>query len=427
MATTSSPCWGELSLELRGFPPDLVVSGWCSTIEAVVTTDGPPIQRVEFWLNSYLFRTETIPPYAMNGDRNGFFTPWNTTVYPNGYYWLRADAFDADGNTAWDIVTFTIFNNTPPTVSCSANVAFGNVPLAVQFTATVHDPDDQFIAYSWDFGDTTTSSEPSPRHIFTLPEVYTVQLTVSDGMAQATARMSIRAGVMPYLETNGLAVVEAEGYDLWFEGSNADAWEPSTWRALYSGDGFLQSEPDIGVRYTDNSGPRVEYWIDFLLTGDYYIWIRGYAVAGGATCRLSMNGITISDNAEWRTLNSWQWTSVSTTNSRLSTYVSEQGLNILSIGTADDGLAIDKIILTIDPDSTPVGLGPAAPARAPRLSPVRGDTDMNNKVNILDLIFIRNRLGASMNVSNNRWADANTDNKIDILDLIYCRNHLGQH
>lgn len=430
LIAATSPCRAEITVQLRGFPappPDpVVISGVYTGIEAEVTSTDFPISRVEFCLSGYLFRTETIPPYAMNGDDHGRFIPWDTTIYPNGIYWVRATAFDTQGNTGVKGLTFRIFNNTPPTASCSADKTAGSLPFTVNFTGMALDPDGQVLTYFWDFGDNTTSTERSPTHTYTVPGVYKVLFRVSDGMVDATDRIGIRAGMLPYVETNGLVSMEAEDYDQWFDGNSLDEWRISAGRPNYSGTGFVQHVPDAGLRYVDSSGPRVEYRIDFLHTGTYSIWLRGYALLGGASCRVAMNGTTVCDNVTWQTFNSWRWTSVSGAGARVSAGVSATGVNILSIGGGEDGLLIDKIVLTTDPAYTPNDAGPAASARALRRSSVTGDADMDGRVNILDLIFIRNRLSHDVDVSNNRWADLTGDNRIDILDLIYCRNHLGQ-
>jgi len=61
------------------------------------------------------------------------------------------------------------------------------------------------------------------------------------------------------------------------------------------------------------------------------------------------------------------------------------------------------------------------------LSPVQlsGDANDDCKVDILDLIFIRNRLNQDPSTGNNWNADLNQDGKINILDLIFVRNKLG--
>jgi len=46
-------------------------------------------------------------------------------------------------------------------------------------------------------------------------------------------------------------------------------------------------------------------------------------------------------------------------------------------------------------------------------------------VNILDLIFVRNRVNRDVNSEDNWKADVNADGKISILDLIAVRNNIN--
>ena len=54
-----------------------------------------------------------------------------------------------------------------------------------------------------------------------------------------------------------------------------------------------------------------------------------------------------------------------------------------------------------------------------------GDTNLDCSVNILDLIFIRQRLNQDVSTADNRQADVNADGRINILDLIAVRNLLN--
>jgi len=49
----------------------------------------------------------------------------------------------------------------------------------------------------------------------------------------------------------------------------------------------------------------------------------------------------------------------------------------------------------------------------------------DSKVNLLDLIYVRNRLGQSTTTGDNWKADVNEDGRINVLDLIYASNRLG--
>ena len=67
----------------------------------------------------------------------------------------------------------------------------------------------------------------------------------------------------------------------------------------------------------------------------------------------------------------------------------------------------------------------SAPVYWPRPRPIEGDANMDCRVNILDLIFIRNKLNLDVATDDNWKADVNQDSRINILDLIYVRNKLS--
>ncbi|HUW32024.1 MAG TPA: dockerin type I domain-containing protein, partial [Planctomycetota bacterium] len=54
-----------------------------------------------------------------------------------------------------------------------------------------------------------------------------------------------------------------------------------------------------------------------------------------------------------------------------------------------------------------------------------GDANGDCRVNILDLIFIRNKLNQPVGTGDNWKADVNEDARINILDLIFVRNKLN--
>ncbi|HUU70789.1 MAG TPA: discoidin domain-containing protein [Planctomycetota bacterium] len=59
-------------------------------------------------------------------------------------------------------------------------------------------------------------------------------------------------------------------------------------------------------------------------------------------------------------------------------------------------------------------------------SSLLGDINCDCRVNILDLIIIRNKLGQDPYVGSNFHCDVNMDRRINILDLIMVRNHLSE-
>ena len=67
----------------------------------------------------------------------------------------------------------------------------GVAPLVVQFAANASDPDGDDLTYSWDFGDSNTSTEADPEHTYTTAGIYEIWLTVSDGELEVTESLLI--------------------------------------------------------------------------------------------------------------------------------------------------------------------------------------------------------------------------------------------
>ena len=84
-------------------------------------------------------------------------------------------------------------------------VAGGGAPLVVHFTSGAStDPDGTIVLYAWNFGDGATAEGKAADHVFTLPGVYTVTMTVtdnSDGQAQATTLITV-ADINPPIASN---------------------------------------------------------------------------------------------------------------------------------------------------------------------------------------------------------------------------------
>jgi PKD repeat protein len=77
--------------------------------------------------------------------------------------------------------TLTASNAQPPVAIASANPTSGTTPLTVSFSSVnSSDPDGTIVAYSWNFGDGTTSTDPNPVHVYNSAGTFTAVLTVTD-------------------------------------------------------------------------------------------------------------------------------------------------------------------------------------------------------------------------------------------------------
>ena len=79
------------------------------------------------------------------------------------------------------LVTAGVVLAAPPTADFTISDPVPETGQGVTFTSSVTDPDagDTF-SYSWDFGDSGSSSAQNPSHSYSTPGVKTVTLTVTD-------------------------------------------------------------------------------------------------------------------------------------------------------------------------------------------------------------------------------------------------------
>lgn len=76
--------------------------------------------------------------------------------------------------------------NTPPVAQFFAGVVSGQAPLSVQFLDASTAGSSPISSWAWDFGDTTTSTEPNPTKVYADAGTYTVSLTVTSPIGSDT-------------------------------------------------------------------------------------------------------------------------------------------------------------------------------------------------------------------------------------------------
>ncbi len=116
------------------------------------------------------------------GDGNISTTPDPMHTFTTaGVYNVVLTVTDIAGLEDTDTVTITVTDgNAPPVAVAMATPLNGTAPLNVNFTGSSSTDDVGVTAYSWDFNDGNTSTDPDPMHTFTTAGVYNVVLTVTD-------------------------------------------------------------------------------------------------------------------------------------------------------------------------------------------------------------------------------------------------------
>ena len=125
----------------------------------------------------------------------------------------------SDGNTnfgGWNIDDVKVFSlvASPPTAGFSGNPTAGPAPHTVVFS---DESIGNITTWSWDFGDTATSTDQSPSHTYAVPGYYTVSLTVA-GPGGSDSHT-----ITDYIEVTGSGTVVSH-----FSGTPTSGYSPLT-------------------------------------------------------------------------------------------------------------------------------------------------------------------------------------------------------
>jgi hypothetical protein len=200
---------------------------------------------------------------------------------------------------------------------------------------------------------------------FTGPGTYVLRLTADDGEHATSEDVTVRIGLASagvYEEAGGTLAIEAEGFTGEQSGSGAavdSQWQEATDSRGASGGLFVQAQPNAGVNVGDSTaGPRLAYAIDFQTAGTYYVWVRTRAADGNDDSfhagldgqPATYGGLGMGDSS-----GNWVWVD-SAADGRVTVTVDQPGEHAFHLWMREDGVAVDKILLTTDSGYVPTGL-----------------------------------------------------------------------
>ncbi|MHC4230260.1 MAG: hypothetical protein ACYSW0_22740, partial [Planctomycetota bacterium] len=163
---------------------------------------------------------------------------------------------------------------------------------------------------------------------------------------------------------DGIVSVEAENFDANVE-NGGHAWVQTGPTEGFTGTAGMWAPNGQGghsSNYLTNS-ERLDYEINFVKTGIHYVWILAWGASGSDdSCHAGLDGdATFSsqmsgwnDDYEW---NNGRYQAAGP--SRID--VTSTGPHTLNIWVREDGLIIDKIVITSNPDFTLSGNEPGPP------------------------------------------------------------------
>lgn len=273
--------------------------------------------------------------------------------------------------------------NLPPSVALSSPAADLKVKpgLPLFLSASATDPENAITKVSF-YRDSTLIGETQTSPYFVTwasPAVGTYQLTavVTDvGGTTATSQavqctVTAQATNWVSVETGGTVVIEAEHFQSQVTAGSA-AWTPVSSPINWGGDGAIQCLPNASINRADSlAGPQISYPILFRRAGTYRIHMRGWAATSGDnSLHVGLDGacVTTGTTAGLSGFTSaYSWRSRGGDGSNISLNVTTPGIHNLDIWMREDGLVLDRIILTQDTQFNPEGTSTIGQEASPRV------------------------------------------------------------
>jgi subtilisin family serine protease len=171
-----------------------------------------------------------------------------------------------------------------------------------------------------------------------------------------------------YIEQAGTVVMEAERADTVIS-RGGKSWTPVTDRPGYTGSAAMFNNPDTGVQIDSGystTSPEMQYRVQFTTTGTYYVWLRAWANdTSDNSVNVGLNGqaITTADRISVGTYGSWTWVRSTMDGPVATVVVTSAGIQTLNVWMREDGLRIDRVLLTTNGSFVPTGSGPAESPR----------------------------------------------------------------
>ena len=161
--------------------------------------------------------------------------------------------------------------------------------------------------------------------------------------------------------TGDLIAIEAEDYHL-RQARGGQDWQPVSLRHS-SFDVSMQALPNSGTNRTTNyetNSPHLAYRIIPEEGARYYVWVRARgATSSDDSLHIGLDGQPVASGQFVSNLTSlWSWTSTRDNGQRAYVDIPGLGEHTLDVWMREDGVILDKIVLTTDPSFVPKGKGP---------------------------------------------------------------------
>lgn len=205
---------------------------------------------------------------------------------------------------------------------------------------------------------------PSNANV-TPPGHYWLFLVKNTGVPSIGHMISVQRAYDQSTAADGIISIEVERFhDNLVQGGHQ--WQRTATSGA-SGGGAQQSMPNNGANVNTGfaaGSPRMDFWVNFTKTGVHHVWARGQGPNGDAdSYHMGIDGVenTTADRiSNFGT--GWTWGKTTMDGPVATVNVATLGLHRVSVWMREDGLILDKLVLTVNANYTPTGNGPAESA-----------------------------------------------------------------
>ncbi|MEM1445069.1 MAG: LEPR-XLL domain-containing protein [Planctomycetota bacterium] len=226
-----------------------------------------------------------------------------------------------------------------------------------------------------------------------------VTVGVSDEMSIIEVRLTEAGVYQQDAGAEGIVSIEAENYS-GIVGGLTDDW---LGRSGGSGGSHLEAGPDSGNIFNSNfvgNAPRVDFTVNFVQTGTHYLWVRGKAggssIGGSDSLHVGLNGQARGSADRINGFDGdFGWSNATMDGPIATLEITDTGEQSVSVWMREDGIDVDKIVLTTS-DAFDPGNG-EGPAESPRLvaTPLIGDYNADGFVGQGDLNLVLSNWGST--------------------------------
>jgi len=167
----------------------------------------------------------------------------------------------------------------------------------------------------------------------------------------------------------------------------------------------MEATPNNGKLSNKANGSAVmNYPLQFSEAGTYIVWLRGWGDSNGQgkndSVHVGINGIQNSAQVLENFPNNWTWSNTKRGGGKVTVKIATAGQHTLNLSMREDGIILDKLLLTKDTTFLPTSLGPAATVQA---APVTtAETADTNAAQSEDFVAIRVE-AEDFTAKNERW------------------------